>query len=87
MQRRFTLKALTAAVALAGAGASFSSRAISGRHEPQFVPALTAAPTVGAEFAPPAIASRMVSRPTPKQAHTIGPRADAAPGEIGRAHV
>ena len=53
------------------------SRFNSGMHEPQLVPALSCAPTAAAEFAPAAMASQIVPRPTPKQAQTIGPVAAA----------
>ena len=49
-------------------------RLSSGRHEPQLVPARSAAPmpsTLAA--APVSIAARMVASPTLKHAHTIGP--------------
>src|SRR5579872_963799 len=42
-------------------------------HEPQFVPAFNAAPRSAAERMPPAIASQIVVRPTPKQTQTTGP--------------
>ena len=46
---------------------------ISGRQEPQLVPARVASPTSAAEQAPPAIAASTRLRPTWKQAHTTGP--------------
>jgi hypothetical protein len=49
------------------------SRFNSGMHEPQLVPALSCTPMAAAEFAPAAMASQIVARPTPKQAQTIGP--------------
>src|SRR6185437_3695712 len=42
-------------------------------HEPQLVPAFSLAPISAAVPAPALIASQIVSRPTPKQAHTTGP--------------
>ena len=41
------------------------SRAMAGRHEPQFVPAQVALPTASTEQAPPSTASRMPFAPTP----------------------
>jgi hypothetical protein len=46
---------------------------ISGRHDPQLVPARVATPTSAAEHAPLAMAAATRLRPTWKQAHTIGP--------------
>ena len=60
----------------AGSAAAFAcaiNRFISGMQEPQLVPALSSAPIAAAEFAPAAMASQIVVRPTPKQAQTIGP--------------
>ena len=50
-----------------------SSVLISGRQEPQLVPARVASPTSDAEQAPSAIAASTRRRPTWKQAHTTGP--------------
>ena len=50
-----------------------NSDLISGRHEPQLVPARVANPISEAEQAPPAMAASMRLRPTWKQAHTTGP--------------
>ena len=41
--------------------------------EPQFVPALQAAPTASTEPAPAAIVAAITSAPTPWQAQTTGP--------------
>jgi hypothetical protein len=46
---------------------------ISGRHEPQLVPAPVTWPTASTLPAPAAMARLMVRAPTFKHAHTIGP--------------
>jgi hypothetical protein len=56
------------------------SRFNSGMQEPQLVPALSCAPSAAAEFAPAAMASQIVARPTPKHAQTIGPT-EASPSD------
>lgn len=48
-------------------------RLISGRQEPQFVPASSAPPTASALPQPPRVASAIADAPTPKQAQTVGP--------------
>src|SRR5262245_30871841 len=64
----------SAAIAAFAASASATIRLSSGRHEPQLVPARSALPMSSTLPAVPDwIASRMVARPTPKQAQTIGP--------------
>src|SRR6202011_5684852 len=63
------------------ASARASRLLISGRHEPQFVPARTFAPTCCALVSPYfEIVSQIVPRPTPKQEQTTGPRSVFAPG-------
>ena len=55
------------------------------QQEPQFVPARNALPMPATSFAvPSAIASRIVFRPTPKQAQTIGPGIGEAVGRAAR---
>ena len=49
------------------------SRVISGRQEPQLLPALSRLPTASTESQPARTASRMELAPTPKQAQTVGP--------------
>jgi hypothetical protein len=47
-------------------------RVSSGRHDPQFVPALSRAPTASVEHAPSAIAAKMARDLTPKHVQILG---------------
>ena len=61
---------------------SATIRLISGRHEPQLVPARSALPMPSTLVAVPAwIASRMVASPTLKQAQTMGPALESPSAE------
>ena len=55
-------------------------RTISGRQEPQLVPAPVAAPIASTVAAPPLTASSMVRAPTFRQAQTVGMTFTIEPG-------
>src|SRR5258708_13164348 len=53
---------------------------ISGRHDPQFVPAFSVAPIFSQVWVPALAASRIALRDTPKQTQTIGPDSSGTDG-------